>query len=169
MAATAMVAAPDILIALVVLIVAVRTGWIPVSDSIAGPLLALTLISIPNIYRHTRAAATAATAEPFVESAIACGLSPWRVWTRHIFPAAANSLISLLGLSLAALLSTSLLVETVFGWPGLGGLLLDAVAARDQHIVMSSIVLTAALMALANIAADLLLYWHDPRIRRPDR
>lgn len=168
-AATVIVSLPDVIIALLVLIVAVRTGWIPVSNSLAGPVLALTLTSLPNIYRHSRAAAAGAMAEPFVESAVACGLSPWRIWTGHIFPAAANSLISLLGLSLAALLSTSLLVETIFGWPGLGGLLLEAIGSRDQHVVMSAIVLTAALMALANIATDLLLYLHDPRIRRPGR
>jgi len=169
MAATALVSMPDILIALLVLIVAVRTGWIPVSNSLAGPLIALTLISIPNIYRHARAAAAMAMVEPFVASAVACGLSPWRVWSAHVFPAMANSLISLSGLSLGALLSASLLVETVFGWPGLGGLLLEAIGARDQHIIMSAIVLTTALMASANIAADLALYLHDPRIRRPGR
>jgi peptide/nickel transport system permease protein len=71
----------------------------------------------------------------------------------------------LFGLSLAALLSGSLLVEVVTGWPGLGPLILDATLARDLDVVVTSAMLAAVMMIVGNFAADLLLLAADPRIR----
>jgi peptide/nickel transport system permease protein len=69
-------------------------------------------------------------------------------------------------LSLGTLLSASLLVEVVMGWPGLGPFLVDAILARDIAVVLSAVVLSAAFLIAGNTAADLLLYRIDPRIRR---
>jgi len=163
---SALVALPDLLVALLVLLTAVSTRWIPVSGSLAGAGFALALIALPAVYRHTYSSMRMAMGEPFVESARAHGLPPVRVWTGHILPAAAGPLISLLGLSFSSLLSASLLVEVVLGWPGLGPLLLEAVAARDQHVVLAGVVLSAGLLAAASLLIDLLLVLCDPRIRR---
>jgi len=83
-------------------------------------------------------------------------------------PAALNPLISLLGLSLGSLLSASLLVEIVTGWPGLGPLFLEAVMARDFAVVLAVVMLSAAFLLIGNLVADLLLYRFDPRIRTVD-
>ena len=80
-------------------------------------------------------------------------------------PAAANPLISLLGLSVGGLLSASLVIETIMSWPGLGPLLLDAVAARDLHVVVAAVTCSTVLLIMGNLLADGLLYLADPRIR----
>ena len=80
-------------------------------------------------------------------------------------PVAANPLVGLLGLSLGSLLSSSLLVEVVMGWPGLGPLLVDAILSRDIAVVLGAVLLSAAFLIAGNLVADLLLYRLDPRIR----
>jgi peptide/nickel transport system permease protein len=84
---------------------------------------------------------------------------------RHALPAAANPLISLFGLSLGTLVSSSMLVEAVFGWPGLGRLLLEAILERDLYLVIDAAVLATAFFLAGNLIADLLIYVNDPRIR----
>jgi peptide/nickel transport system permease protein len=79
--------------------------------------------------------------------------------------AAANPLISLLGLSIATLLSASVVVEMVMSWPGLGPLLIEAVAARDLHLVVGAVMCSTALLIAGNLVADALLYAADPRLR----
>jgi peptide/nickel transport system permease protein len=76
-----------------------------------------------------------------------------------------NPLISLFGLSLGGLLSASLLIEVVMGWPGLGPLFLDAIMNRDFALVLAVVMLAAAFLVGGNLVADLLLYRFDPRIR----
>ena len=82
-----------------------------------------------------------------------------------MLPAAANPLITLLGFSFGGMLSASLLTEAMFGWPGLGPLLLDAILARDTYLIVDSVVLSAAFLLAGNLAADLLQFALDPRIR----
>ena len=80
-------------------------------------------------------------------------------------PVAANPLFSLFGLSLGLLMSSSLIIETVFSWPGLGQLLVQAIAERDFFLIVDSSLLAAFFLIAGNFFADALLYWHDPRIR----
>jgi peptide/nickel transport system permease protein len=84
---------------------------------------------------------------------------------RHVMPVAANPAISLFGLSIAFLLSESLLVEVATGWPGLGPLLLEATLGRDLYLVIGGIMFSAVFMLAGNFVADLLLIAFDPRIR----
>jgi peptide/nickel transport system permease protein len=83
-----------------------------------------------------------------------------------VLPAAANPAISLLGFSLAGLLSGSLMVEVVCGWPGLGPLLVEATLSRDYSLVIGGIMLSALFMIGGNLLADILLLAWDPRIRK---
>ena len=69
------------------------------------------------------------------------------------------------GLSIAGLLSSSLLVETILGWPGLGPLFLEAIAARDLYLVIGPVILSALFLISGVLIGDLLLYAVDPRIR----
>jgi peptide/nickel transport system permease protein len=181
----ALLAIPDVLLGLLFLLLAARTGWFPtggmdsvnvVSPAFAGrlrdlalhlalPVAALTLGAVPVLVRHVRSAMTAVLDSSFVEAARGLGIPRWRMIGRYAFPAALNPLISLLGLSIGALLSMSLLIEVVLSWPGLGPLVLEAILARDVYVVIAAVMLSSVFLVLGNLLADLLLYWSDPRIR----
>jgi peptide/nickel transport system permease protein len=101
----------------------------------------------------------------FVEAARGHGVSEGRLLFRHVLPVAANPLISLFGLSLAALVSGSFLVEVLCGWPGLGPLFLEATYNHDSLVVLAIVMLFSLFLIAGNLAADLLLYAADPRVR----
>jgi peptide/nickel transport system permease protein len=178
-----LISVPDPLIALALLMFAVRTGFLPVAglavaagpvSTRAGdmavhlvlPVLALVLVSLPMLVRHVQTAVNESLASPYVQAARAHGIQRSRLWFIYTLPAAANPLISLFGYSIGGLLSASLLVEVIMGWPGLGPILLEAVFSRDIHIVIGATVLSALFVVTGNLVADLLLYAADPRIRR---
>jgi peptide/nickel transport system permease protein len=171
-----LLAVPDLLLAIVLLAVAAATGWFPVGgmESRAGAGLALHLAlpvfvlvagMLPVLARHVRASMVEVMDSPFGLSARAQGIPRRRLLFRHLLPAALNPLISLFGLSLGGLLSASLLIEVVIGWPGLGPLFLDAIMNRDFAIVLAVVMLAASFLIAGNLLADLLLYRLDPRIR----
>jgi peptide/nickel transport system permease protein len=87
-----------------------------------------------------------------------------RILYRDLLPLAANPLVTLFGLSIAGLLSGSLIVEVVMGWPGLGSLLLEAILARDVYVVIGATLCSALLLLLGGAIGDLLLQLGDPRI-----
>ena len=93
------------------------------------------------------------------------GIRGWRLDLRYVLTIAANPLISLAGLSFAALLSASLLIEVVMSWPGLGPLLVEALLARDVHVVLGATMLATVFLVGGNLIADLALFAMDPRIR----
>ena len=176
---------PDLLLALVLLLLAVETGWFPAGGMASPdaaslppwsrmadllrhlflPAAVLTVGMLPVLVRHVRAAMLEAMSSPFALSARAQGIAPRRLLYRHLLPAALNPLVSLFGLSIGTLLSASLLVEVVMGWPGLGPLLIEAIMSRDIPVVLAVVMLSAAFLIAGNLAADLLLYRLDPRIR----
>ena len=176
---------PELLIALGALYLAASTGWFPTggASSLGGsgldpwsrlldrlhhlalPLLVLTLGALPSLVRHVRGALLEALGAPFVEVARGHGLGEATVLWRYALPAAASPLVALFGLSVARLLSGSMLVEVVFGWPGLGPLMLDALFARDLPVVQAVVLLGGVLLLLGNLLADLLVWWLDPRQR----
>jgi peptide/nickel transport system permease protein len=183
---SALLAIPDLTLALVLLAFAVRTNLFPAggmysinfSDlSYPGkfrdlavhiflPVLALVLSTLPTLVRHIRAGILDVLHAPFVRTALAFGVPRRRLLWRHVLPAAANPLISLFGFSIGALLSASLLVEVIMGWPGLGPLVLEAILARDMQIVVGAVVVSSVFIAAGNLIADLLLIAADPRIRK---
>lgn len=132
---------------------------------LALPAAVLALSAFPVIFRHVRAAVAEALAAPFVQAARGSGIPRRRLLWRHALPAAAKPLVSLLGLSIAGLLSGSVLVEVVLSWPGLGPLLLQAILARDLHVVVGVLLLSGVFLVLGNLVTDLLLYGLDPRVR----
>lgn len=163
-----LMAVPELLLALALLMLAVRTGWFPAGGHLFLPACALALAMLPVLARHTRASVAEVLETPFILAARAHGISPARLLFRHALPAAANPLVTLFGFSLGGLLSGSLAVEAVMSWPGLGALLLEAILARDVYIVVAGVMLSTVMLAAGNLAADLLLYAADPRIRRPE-
>jgi peptide/nickel transport system permease protein len=180
-----LLALPDLVLALGLLLLAVRTGWFPaggmvslgheqmssgarwrdVAAHLVLPVTALVLGILPVLMRYVRASVADALGAPFVRAARAHGIPEVRVLLWHALPAAANPLISLFGLSLAGLLSTSLVVEVVMSWPGLGPLMLEAILARDFYLVLGPVLASTLLLVGGNLLADTLLLAADPRIR----
>jgi peptide/nickel transport system permease protein len=180
-----LLATPEFAFALLLLIFAVRSGVLPAGGMVspaaanAGfwtrladilrhlvvPAMALALAAVPVIERHVQAAVAEVLDTPFVDAAQANGLSRKRILFRHALPAAANPLLSLFGLSLGSLISGSLLVEVITGWPGLGPLFLESVFARDFYVVAGVVIASATFLILGNLVADLLIGSVDPRIR----
>jgi peptide/nickel transport system permease protein len=182
---SSLLAVPDILLALGFLFLAVRTGWFPsggmvsvgynglrwwdkLKDFLAHlflPIVTLVLATFPALVRHVRAAMVEVLSAPFVRAARAYGISRRSVLFRYALRGAANPLASLFGLSLTALLSGSLLVEIIMTWPGVGPLLLEAILARDVYVVVGAVMFSTIVIIVANMIADGLLLWLDPRIR----
>jgi len=179
-------AVPDVLIALALLLFAVRSGAFPVGGMVstdfaelglrqktmdivshmALPVLALVLGLLPALVRHVRSAVAATLTAPCVRAARAHGIAPARLLFRHVLPLAASPLVSLFGISLATLLSVSLLVEVIMSWPGLGPFFLEAIFARDVYVVIGTVLLSTVFLVAGNLIADALLFAADPRIRR---
>ena len=165
---------PEMILALACLWIAVRThvfavgGMAKTKDVTSHFLIPVTVLAIgmlPVLVRHVRSSMAEVLSSPFICAARAHGIPRRWVLMRYALPAAANPLISLFGFSLAGLLSASMLVEVVMGWPGVGPLLLEAILTRDVYVVISAVMLSSVLVILANLVADLLLYAADPRIR----
>jgi peptide/nickel transport system permease protein len=175
---------PEVLLALGCLFLAVETGAFPIggmwsldAPEAAGwsgpwdlarhmflPVTALALSRVGGLVRHARESVGAALGLPPVRLMYASGVPTHRILLRDVLPLAANPLITLFGLSLAGLLSGSLIVEVVMGWPGLGPLLLEAILARDVYVVIGATMCSAVLLLFAGAVADFLLHVADPRI-----
>jgi peptide/nickel transport system permease protein len=168
---------PRIVVALAALAVAVRTSLFPVGgalDSAAGSfspsqaLAAAVVLSVPLValfLAQTRESLREALAEDFVRVARAKGLPERAVVFRHAMRAALNPLITIFGYSLGSVVSGSVIVETVLGWPGLGSLSVVAVRHRDVPLLMAVVMTTATAVLLGNLLADILLRLNDPRTR----
>jgi peptide/nickel transport system permease protein len=132
---------------------------------LALPLLTLTLIGIGGVARFARGAMMDIRGEAFITTARAKGLPPGGV-NRHILRNALIPVVTLLGLSLPALFSGAVFIEAVFAWPGVGRVLVEAVQARDYPVVMAATAISAALVVLGNLLADLAVSALDPRLQK---
>jgi len=144
------------------------TGWDRLVDRarhLILPVVTLVLIGIGGMARFVRGTMGDALAEPHIVVARARGLGERRVLFRHALRNASIPLITLLGLSLPALFSGAVFIESVFAWPGVGRVLVQAVQARDYPVVMAATAISAALVVLGNLLADLAVAWADPRVR----
>jgi peptide/nickel transport system permease protein len=128
------------------------------------PALVLALGSLPVLLRHVRTAMLEILDAPPIRAARAHGIPRHRILFRHALPLAINPIVSLFGLSLASLLSISLLTEVIMSWPGLGPLLLEAVLARDVYVVIGATMFSTLFLVMGTAVADILLYTSDSRI-----
>ncbi len=129
------------------------------------PVLTLTLIGAAGIARYTRTVVADLLGLDFVRTARAKGVVGRTVYLRHVLANALPPLVVLFALALPGVLAGSVFVETVFAWPGMGRLMVEAILQRDYPVVMGAAVLYAALVILANLAGDLALPALDPRRR----
>lgn len=129
------------------------------------PTLTLALIGAAGAARYARASVLEALRQPFVRSARAKGLSEPRVLARHALRNALLPLVTLAGLQLPALFSGVVFVETIFAWPGMGRVSVQAVLARDYPVVMAATAVFATLVVVGNLLADGAAALLDPRTR----
>ncbi|CAD6528570.1 Glutathione transport system permease protein GsiC [Paraburkholderia hiiakae] len=168
---------------LAIVLFAVRLGWLPsggnvtiganlhgfayvadVARHVLLPAATLATFFVAIYARITRAAMIEVQRQDFVRTAQAKGLHPWRVTLRHVLRNALMPLTTLVGLHFGTLLGGAAVTETVFSWPGLGRLALDAVLARDFSVLLGVLLLSSLLVIVANVVVDLLQAWLDPRV-----
>lgn len=147
-----------------------RFPILPLGGAEAGPisllLPALTLgLSGAGYYaRMGRASLLEVLGEDYVRTARAKGVSPGRVMTKHAFKNALRPLVTMTALDLGVLLGGALIIEQVFGWPGIGTLAWQAVQNIDLPMIMGTVLFSALCIVLANILVDVIYGWIDPRI-----
>ena len=128
------------------------------------PATSLALFHMAVYTRLMRASMLEIYGLDYIRTARAKGLSQRRIAFRHVLPNAILPMVTMLGLQIGALLGGAVLVETVFGWPGLGRLAFDAILQRDHNLLIGILLIGSALVIVANIVTDLVYAWLDPRI-----
>ncbi|WP_024903935.1 ABC transporter permease [Robbsia andropogonis] len=114
--------------------------------------------------RLTRAAMLEVQRQDYIRTAQAKGLHPWVVTVRHVLRNALIPITTVAGMHIGGLLGGAVVTETVFSWPGLGRLALDAVQGRDYSVLLGVMLLSSLLVVVANVLTDLLQVWLDPRV-----
>ena len=144
------------------------TGWDRVADRLRHltlPLVTLTLIGVGGTARYVRGAMLDVRHSPHVAIARAKGLTSHQVTVRHVLRNALIPVLTLLGLSLPALFSGAVFIEAIFAWPGVGRVMVEAVAARDYPVIMAATTVSAVLVVAGNLLSEALTAWADPRLR----
>lgn len=168
--ATLMTAMPTFVTGpLLALVFALGLGWLPVAGtgSVAHwvlPSLALALPYAGMIAKLVRSSLARNLKEEFVRTAYARGATMRAIMLRHALRPALTPVVSYLGPTAAGLLTGAIVIETVFGLPGLGRYFVQGALNRDYPLIMAVILVYAGLIILFNLIADLLLAWLDPRI-----
>jgi peptide/nickel transport system permease protein len=172
-------ATPSFWLGLMLIIVfAVVLGWLPASAlpppgetgfgaralGLILPVATLALVEAGEYARHMRAAASEALAQDWVRTARAKGASPARVLWGHVFRNAAIPVATVAALGFGGLFSGALVTETIFAYPGMGKLIYDAILGSDFNLALVCLLMAAALVVLANFAADLVCALLDPRV-----
>jgi oligopeptide transport system permease protein len=171
--ALAGVAIPNFVVAPVLaLAFGLSLGWLPVGGWEPGsvrhmvlPVVTLALPVIAYLARLTRGSLLEVLQSPFIRTARAKGLAPGVILRRHALKPTLMPVVSFLGPAAAGLLTGSLVVEQVFGLPGVGRYFVQGAVNRDYTLVMGMVVFYATLILLLNLLVDLVYGWLDPRIR----
>ena len=159
---------------LLVLVFAVQLGWLPSGGndswrSAVLPVVTLGLGGAGILARFTRSAMLEVLGQLYIRTASAKGV-PWRGVVRgHALPNAAIPTVTIIGFMVGSLIAGAVVVESVFSWPGVGRLLVIAVANRDLAVVQCILLLVSVTMVAANLAVDLLYGVLDPRLRTTAR
>jgi len=129
------------------------------------PLGVLVLGGVASTSRYMRASLLDVLSQDYVRTARAKGLSERRVLLAHALRNALTPIVTLVGLSVPALLGGTLVIESVFSWPGMGRLTVNALSMRDYPVILATTFLSAVMVVAGNLLADLGCSWLDPRIR----
>ncbi len=165
---------------LLIMLFAVQLQWLPASGMyaiygggdlpdllahLAMPAVTLAVVATAVIARLTRAAMLEVLRQDYIRTARAKGLSEWRVIYRHAFKAALVAVIPVIGIQAGFVLGGAVYIETVFQWPGIGRMLVNAISTRDILLVQGGVLVVAASYVLFNLLADVAQTIVDPRLR----
>lgn len=158
---------------LLILVVSVDWHLLPSSGSgslstLVLPAVTLAWLSLATIARMSRSAVLEEMAKDYVRTAHAKGVAPRRVIARHVLRNAALPIVTIATLDIANLLGGVVITESIFAWPGIGRLALEAIQSRDYTVVQAVVLVGTAIFVLANLATDLLYSVIDPRIELSD-
>jgi peptide/nickel transport system permease protein len=149
---------------------AVHLRWLPTGGTgslahLVMPSVVLAAFFSARVARLTRSAVLDVLGEEYVKTARAKGLAEGRVIVKHTLRNAAIPIVTLAGLEAGQLLGGAVVTETIFAWPGLGRLTVQALLNRDFPVVMAAVSFTSIIYTLMNLAVDLAYGWLDPRVR----
>jgi peptide/nickel transport system permease protein len=155
---------------MLIYVFAVQLRWLPTGGSgsvaqLVMPSVVLAAFFAARVARLTRSATLDVLNEEFIKTARAKGLGEGRVIGKHTLRNAAIPIVTLAGLEAGQLLGGAVIAETIFAWPGLGRLILQALLNRDFPVVMAAVSFTSIVFTLMNLAVDLAYGWLDPRVR----
>ena len=155
---------------MLIYVFAVQLRWLPTGGSgsvaqLVMPSVVLAAFFAARVARLTRSATLDVLNEEFIKTARAKGLGEGRVIGKHTLRNAAIPIVTLAGLEAGQLLGGAVIAETIFAWPGLGRLILQALLNRDFPMVMTAVSFTSIVFTLMNLAVDLAYGWLDPRVR----
>jgi peptide/nickel transport system permease protein len=172
---------------LLIVLFAVNLGWLPAQGAVTAaarysgwqtvidiarhallPVFTLSLLSIPDIYLTVRYTLLDIVREDFVRTATAKGLNRPHILFRHVLPNALPPVVTMVALRLGYAFGGSVVIETVFSYPGLGRLIFEAVRSRDYPVMQATFLLFTGAVLVANILADLLYRQLDPRLAAQD-
>jgi ABC-type dipeptide/oligopeptide/nickel transport system permease component len=171
LAALAGVSIPSIWLGpMLILLLAIRRDWFPVSGwespgALVLPALTLGLGLSGLTARMARGGLLEEIGRGYVLAARARGAAPARVWVGHALRNALIPVVTVVGLQFGSLLTGAVITETIFSWPGLGRLLVQAIQYRDYPLVQGCVLTIAAVYVIVNLLTDLAYGWADPRIR----
>jgi peptide/nickel transport system permease protein len=165
---------------LLILVFAVTLGVLPAGGSVTVgadaslgdrlahlvlPVIVLAAALTAEMLRYTRSSTRTALLQPFVRVVRAKGVGPGRVQWKHALRNALIPIVTVLGLQLPRLVGGAAITETVFSWPGMGRLGVEAALSRDYPLVLAITLVISATVALATLIVDVVYVWIDPRIR----
>jgi len=155
---------------LLILVGALWLGWFPVSgqegwNAVVLPALTLGTAMAAILARMIRSSVLEVLGEDYMRTARAKGLSSTRAVLLHALPNSLLPILTLLGLQLGGLLGGAVITETVFAWPGLGLLMIEAIQQRDYPVVQAAVLCISVTYIVVNLLTDLLYAWLDPRIQ----
>jgi len=155
---------------MLILIFSVALGWFPTSGRgtwrhLVLPAVTLGSVLMALITRRVRAGMLCVLREDYVRTARAKGLPERTVIIRHALRNILIPLVTVIGLQLGALFGGAVITESIFAWPGVGRLALQAISARDYPLVQASVLVISVVYVFLNLAVDLIYVYLDPRIR----
>ena len=154
---------------LLIMVFSLRLGWLPVVGAgspahLVLPAVSLALPTAAVVARLLRSSLLDVSEAEYVRTAHAKGLRQRQVWRRHIVRNGLVPVVTVLGLHLGHLLGGTFVIETIFAWPGLGRLIVQAVFDRDFPVIVGAVLLIAIIFQVLNLAVDLAHAWLDPRV-----
>lgn len=172
---------PDFFLGMILIFFfALKLKWFPTSGMVTAgqefewgdnlrhvvlPAFALALVRTATFMRYTRASVLEVINDDYVRTARAKGMAELVVIARHILRNALIPVITVIGVSLTVLFAGSVIIETIFQWPGIGLMFISAISLRDSPVIMGYVLVSAFVVLIANLLTDIAYSWVDPRIR----